>query len=226
MDISIGEKIRYFRSCIGYTQKMLAEEADIHIVSIKKYETGRMKPRQPQIEKLAKALRVSPNALMDFADVRLRLSTSADLFGILIYLYKADIIFFDGKRNDMGKIDPDTITINFEQNDVVSKLLGFTISEGKKSVTTNGTKNIKVQITNPTAREYLSNWEQMMRFEYQAIRSLQKGGLDNEHENIADEILQVAAKFELEMQRYHIKLDSDQFLRKSKDSKNGQTRKK
>jgi hypothetical protein len=127
----------------------------------------------------------------------------------------------------MGKIDPDTITINFEQNKVVSKILDFTISEGKKSVTTNGTKNIKVQITNPTAREYLSNWEQMIRFEYQTMLSLQKGGLDKDHENIADEILQVAAKFELEMQRYHIGLDSNQVLRHTKEKeKKGQPKKK
>jgi transcriptional regulator with XRE-family HTH domain len=226
MSIAIGEKIKYFRSCIGYTQKMLAEEADIHIVSIKKYETGRMKPRQPQIEKLAKALRVSPNALMDFDDIQLRLSTAADLFGILFYLYKADIIFFDGKRDETGKIDPDTIAIRFEQNEVVNRMFGFTISDGKKSVTTNDTKNIKIEITNPKAKEYFANWDHMIRFEYYAIKSLQEGGLDKDHENIAEEILQVAAKFELEMQRYRFDLDRDQFIHHEKSDKQDTPQKK
>lgn len=60
--MTIGEKIRYFRTRIDITQGKLAELSSIHPVSIHKYETNKM-TLPPQIEKIAEALEISPFAL-------------------------------------------------------------------------------------------------------------------------------------------------------------------
>ena len=56
--MTIGEKIRYCREQIGITQGKLAELTGIHPVSIRKYETNKMQPQPPQLEKIAAALSV------------------------------------------------------------------------------------------------------------------------------------------------------------------------
>ena len=45
--MTIGEKIKYFRTRIGITQAKLAELSGIHPVSIRKYETNEMVPQAP-----------------------------------------------------------------------------------------------------------------------------------------------------------------------------------
>ena len=57
--MTIGEKIKYFRTRIGITQAKLAELSGIHPVSIRKYETNKMVPQAPQIDRIAKALGIS-----------------------------------------------------------------------------------------------------------------------------------------------------------------------
>ena len=44
--MTIGEKIKYFRSRIGITQAKLAELSGIHPVSIRKYETNKKMQKQ------------------------------------------------------------------------------------------------------------------------------------------------------------------------------------
>ena len=54
--MTIGEKIKYFRTRIGITQAKLAELSGIHPVSIRKYETNKMVPQAPQIDRIAETL--------------------------------------------------------------------------------------------------------------------------------------------------------------------------
>ena len=60
--MTIGEKIKYFRTRIGITQAKLAELSGIHPVSIRKYETNKMVPQSPQIDRIAEALGISQSA--------------------------------------------------------------------------------------------------------------------------------------------------------------------
>ena len=57
--MTIGEKIKYFRTRIGITQAKLAELSGIHPVSIRKYETNRMVPGVEMLSRIAKVLNVS-----------------------------------------------------------------------------------------------------------------------------------------------------------------------
>ena len=76
--MTIGEKIKYCRKQIGITQDKLAELTGIHPVSIRKYETNKMQPQPPQLEKIAAALGVSYNALNGSDTAGLRLETVGD----------------------------------------------------------------------------------------------------------------------------------------------------
>lgn len=106
--MTIGEKIKYYRTQLGLTQKQLAELSSLHLVSIKKYETNKMQPQLPQIEKLASALNIGTNALINLDDLKLRCHTVADFMGVLFLLNNSELISFDGERDDNGLINPDT----------------------------------------------------------------------------------------------------------------------
>lgn len=55
-NISIGDKIRYFRKRAGLTQEKLAILAGLHPVSVRKYETKMITPTIASLEKIARAL--------------------------------------------------------------------------------------------------------------------------------------------------------------------------
>ncbi len=64
VDMTIGEKIRYYRKRMGITQVKLAELTGIHVVSIRKYETNKTIPKNYDvINNLSIALNINPNEL-------------------------------------------------------------------------------------------------------------------------------------------------------------------
>ncbi len=114
--MTIGEKIRYFRKRTGITQGKLAELAGVHPVSIRKYETGKTIPQQPQIEKIAKALCISEVAIsgtISKSDNKL-IKTLGDFMGLLIMLIKNNVIIIKGERDENNAINPQTVifTVN------------------------------------------------------------------------------------------------------------------
>lgn len=107
--MTIGEKIRYFRSRIGITQAKLAELSGIHPVSIRKYETNKMIPQAQQIDKIAEALGVSSFAIAGIEN-NIRLETIGDFMGLLIMLCKTHIVFIDGERGEAEALKPETVS--------------------------------------------------------------------------------------------------------------------
>lgn len=61
-----GKQIRMLREKKGLTQETLAFEADLHRAYIGQIERGEKNIGLENIEKLAKALRISPSRLLDF----------------------------------------------------------------------------------------------------------------------------------------------------------------
>lgn len=106
--MTIGERIRYFRKRLGITQEDLARRADLHPVSIRKYETNKMVPQYDQIEKLATALEVNVSALGGINYSRFKLRTIGDLMGLLIALCDSEILKLEGDRDEAGMIVPHT----------------------------------------------------------------------------------------------------------------------
>ena len=62
---SIGERIREIREKKGWTQDDLANAADMNRVTIAKYEAGRIEPKSRSLQKLAAALEINANLLID-----------------------------------------------------------------------------------------------------------------------------------------------------------------
>lgn len=121
--MTIGEKIKYLRNRLKITQNSLADRANIHPVSIRKYETNKMKPQPTQIEKLAKALNASSFALIDNYD-NLKCHSLGDLYSIIILLYKFGFIEFN-----ISKVGNN---IDIQINDRVSQLFDLKNYESSK----------------------------------------------------------------------------------------------
>lgn len=65
--MSIGTRIAQLRKSKGWTQSQLAKEAKLSASTIAMYETSRRSPDKEALNKLATALRVNPNMLVDEA---------------------------------------------------------------------------------------------------------------------------------------------------------------
>ena len=111
--MTIGEKIRYCREQIGITQGKLAELTGIHPVSIRKYETNKMQPQPPQLEKIAAALDVSYNALNGIDNAGMRLETVGDLMGVLMVLCNSNILQITGERGEDNLLKFETVNVQF-----------------------------------------------------------------------------------------------------------------
>lgn len=61
-----GKKIKLIRTFRGLTQKELGEACGIHEVAIRKYELGKNVPKHEQLRKIAEALNVNVNSLIEF----------------------------------------------------------------------------------------------------------------------------------------------------------------
>ena len=108
--MTIGEKIKYFRTRIGITQAKLAELSGIHPVSIRKYETNKMVPQAQQIGRIAEALGISSFAIAGIEN-NIRLETVGDFMGLMIMLIKTKIISLNGERDESGMLKSETVGI-------------------------------------------------------------------------------------------------------------------
>lgn len=65
-NLSVGENIRRQRKKKGLTQKKLAEITKLNEVTIRSYEAGKYKPKIEALQKIADALEVSTDSLMNW----------------------------------------------------------------------------------------------------------------------------------------------------------------
>lgn len=200
--MTLGEKIRYYREQLGITQGKLAELTGIHPVSIRKYETNKMQPQPPQIERIATALGVSYNALNGIGNAGMRLETVGDLMGVLMVLCNSGIIQISGERGEDKLLKDDTVSIHL--NPVLSSYLeiGYT-SKGKAH--TLSLQDALLNVKSYKIFNDLLKWEKM-NFIYQSV--LESAG-DNPNEATQpaiDEIAEAKEKVELELQKSQIPL--------------------
>lgn len=76
--MEIAEKMRYFRRLRGLSQEQLAERVEINVNTIRKYETGRRKPKLEQLKKIAGGLEIS---VIEFLDIEIE--NEADLIAAM-----------------------------------------------------------------------------------------------------------------------------------------------
>ena len=202
--MTIGERIRYCRKRVNITQSKLAELTEIHPVSIRKYETNKMQPQPPQLEKIAAALGVSYNALNGSDTAGLRLETVGDLMGVLMVLCNSGILQISGERGEDKMLKDNTVSIHL--NPVLSSYLeiGYT-TRGKAH--TLSLQDALLNIRSYKVFNDLLKWEKM-NYIYQSV--LESAG-DNPNEATQaaiDEIAETKEKVELELQRSQMLLDT------------------
>lgn len=63
--MTIGEKIKFFRTQNNLTQKKLAEISEISEISIRKYEAGDRNPKLEQLQKLSNIFQINISLLVN-----------------------------------------------------------------------------------------------------------------------------------------------------------------
>lgn len=102
--MNTGKKIKLIRTFRGLTQKELGEACGIHEVAIRKYELGKNIPKPEQLRKIAEALNVNVNSLVEFdiqadGDVLPLLFAIDEVFNVSIKEADGEPgIFFDNKN--------------------------------------------------------------------------------------------------------------------------------
>ena len=116
--MTVGEKIRTYRTTRGISQKMLGELAGgINEVTIRKYEAGDRNPKPDQLLKIANALGISINIFMDFD-----IETVSDVLSLVFKMDESVDLEFIGDKNENGEYDPKTISIRFNNYTINKKL--------------------------------------------------------------------------------------------------------
>ncbi|MBQ7976166.1 MAG: helix-turn-helix transcriptional regulator [Clostridia bacterium] len=197
--MTIGEKIKYFRSRIGITQAKLAELSGIHPVSIRKYETNKMVPQAAQIDRLAEALGVSSFALAGFEN-NIRLETVGDFMGLMIMLIKTKIVSINGEREENGMINANTA--QFVINPFITNF--FDAKSDKSELSAN---TLLYYLKNENILSDILKWERINhRYEKCATEICDTS--DKELINILEELKEQKEVVELELQHSNVLLNS------------------
>ena len=189
--MTIGEKIKYFRSRIGITQAKLAELSGIHPVSIRKYETNKMIPQAAQIDRLAEALGVSSFALAGFEN-NIRLETVGDFMGLMIMLIKTKIVSINGEREENGMINADTV--QFVINPFITNFFDARSDKSELSANT-----ILYYLKNENILSDILKWEKI-NYRYEKCAAEICDTSDKELINILEELKEQKEVIELELQ--------------------------
>ena len=197
--MTIGEKIKYFRTRIGITQGKLAELSGIHPVSIRKYETNKMIPQAQQIDRIAEALGVSSFAIAGFEN-NIRLETIGDFMGLLIMLIKTKLLVVDGERDadDIYKAE----TVSFKVNPLISQFFNATVSEKEFNVS-----DIIYHLKRNNILNDILNWEKI-NYRYEKCAAEICDTPDKDTQAALEQLKNDKEAIEMELQRSSMLLDS------------------
>lgn len=197
--MTIGEKIKYFRTRIGITQAKLAELSGIHPVSIRKYETNKMVPQSPQIDRIAEALGISSFAIAGFEN-NIRLETIGDFMGLLIMLIKTKIVVVNGERGADDIYKPETVS--FEVNPLISQFFNAKISEKEFNA-----KDIMYHLKRKNLLQDLLSWEKI-NYGYEKCAAKYSDTPDKNTQAALEQLKNDKEAIEMELQRSGILLDT------------------
>lgn len=145
--MTVGEKIRTYRTMRGISQKMLGELAGgINEVTIRKYEAGDRNPKPDQLLKIANALGISINIFMDFD-----IETVSDVLSLVFKMDESVDLEFIGDQNENGEYDPKTISIRFNNYTISKKLATWAKTKDLVQSVINSKDEFKNEKTHNTA---------------------------------------------------------------------------
>lgn len=120
--MTVGEKIKYFRTMHGFTQEQLVQATGLSISTLQKYESDERKPKPEQLLKISQALGISINIFMDF-DIH----TVSDLLSLIFKMNEQLDLNFNSQKDTNGNIIPDTLTLSFK-NPIINQKLSTYVS--------------------------------------------------------------------------------------------------
>lgn len=118
--MTVGAKIKTFRTIRGISQNVLGELAGIDGTTIRKYELGNRKPKPDQLLNIANALDESINVFTDFD-----IETSSDVLTPLFKMDEQVNMEINGEKDSEGDLIPNTICIRFKHPKINSRLVKF-----------------------------------------------------------------------------------------------------
>lgn len=118
--MTVGDKIKTFRTIRGISQGTLGELAGIDGATIRKYELGNRNPKPDQLSKIASALGVSLTVFLEF-DVE----TVSDVLTLLFKMDEQIDMRIDGEHDGDGNLIPDTIRVHFSHPEINKRLEKF-----------------------------------------------------------------------------------------------------
>lgn len=185
--MTLGERIKYYRTHFLITSKQLAEIIGVNHTTVRQYETDKLQPSAETIGKLASTFGVSTLAMTDDLS-GFTLETVGDFMGIILYLINKGILTIEGERGENNLIKTDTA--NIKLNSLFSNVLSFTL-HGKDG----NLSDFGAQIKNNSVFEKLLIWEKT-RFLYNKISEM------SERDNAQGDqrVIEVLAGLEIEME--------------------------
>lgn len=197
--MTIGDKIKYCRTRNRISQSKLAELSGISLVSIKRYETNKAIPLEPQIKKLADALGIGALAFSDtYFDCLRELETYGDFIRLLIIFRKNHLIQVGGKRDENGHILSETAI--FKINPIIGRF--FAVEENRDIQA----KNISLCLTNNRVLENFLKWESAYT-KYESLVNEFRDSKDEKVIALLDENDKILGRIELELQYDNILLE-------------------
>lgn len=201
--MTLGERIKYYRKSLGITQNELAELTGIHPVSIRKYETNKMKPQPAQLERIAEALDISYNTLNGVEHTGMRLETLGDFTSILMTLCNANVLQITGEREKDLALKQETLALKF--NPLLEPYLE--VKNNQQEHTSNISLNdISFTVKNEELRHNLVKWEQCNFIYDYSMSESQKEGTPFTPEML-DELLDLKNRVEMILQNFPSALD-------------------
>lgn len=198
--MTIGDKIKYFRTRIGITQSKLAELSGIHPVSIRKYETNKMIPQAQQIDRIAEALGVSSFAITGFEN-NISLKTEGDFMGLMIMLIKSNILCIKGERDENSLYDIETVS--FEINPLITKFFNADIDDKQFSA-----KEILYTLKRKNLLQDLLAWEKI-NYGYEKCAAKYNDTPNKATQKALEELKNNKEKIEMELQCSNMLLTTD-----------------
>ena len=195
--MTIGERIKQYRTTVEMTQDNVARDSDIHPVSIRKYETNKMLPQPSQLEKIAEALDVSYNALIGIDNNNLRFKTVGDLMGLIMTLHNLRFLEITGERDACNLLKADTVKLKF--NPVLSNFFELFQLIYFDDQTTISLKDAFLKFKDESMLKILLEWE---RYNYNYLKMKKEDGYKTDERTIVimKDLLRHKEMIEIEMQ--------------------------
>lgn len=126
--MTIAEKIKMYRNIKCMTQKQLSINSGISEIGIRKYEGGDRNPKLEQLIKIAEALDIDKNLLIDSAPVT-KPSTVGDVISIILELKSLNILDIKYELDKNNKVSENSISLIFKNNDVNDSIKQLIINQ-------------------------------------------------------------------------------------------------